>query len=64
MIAWTLRALGQLHEAIEIQLRLEDACGKAGEPDPYVFEELELLYEALGEREKAECYATRRKAIS
>lgn len=64
MVAWTLRALGQLHEAIEIQLSLEEAYGKAGEPDRYVFEELELLYEALDEREKAEYYATRRKAIS
>ena len=63
MIAWTLRFLGQLHEAIEIQLRLEKECEEAGEPDPYVFEELELLYEAVGEREKSKFYATRRKAI-
>lgn len=61
MIAWTLRALGRLNEAIEIQLRLERECDEAGEPDPYVFEELELLYQASHNIEKAEFYATRRK---
>lgn len=62
MIAWTLRALGQLNEAIEIQLRLEREWDKSGEPDPNVFEELELLYQALSNDEKAEFYAARRKA--
>lgn len=64
MIAWTLRALGQLNEAIEIQLRLEKECDEAGEPDPYVFEELELLYKAINNNEKAEYYADRRRAIT
>jgi len=62
MIAWTLRALGRLTEALEIQLRLEKECDAASEPDPYVFEELELLYQALNDREKAEFYAARRRA--
>ena len=62
MIAWTLRALGQLDEAIEIQLRLEKEWDEARGPDPYVFEELELLYQAIGNQEKAEFYAARRKA--
>jgi tetratricopeptide (TPR) repeat protein len=62
MIAWTLRALGQLNKAIEIQLRLERECDEAGEPDPYVFEELEILYKALNNDEKARFYAARRKA--
>jgi tetratricopeptide (TPR) repeat protein len=61
MVAWTLRALGQLNEAMEIQLRLEKEWDEAGDPDPYVFEELELLYQAINNREKAEFYATRRK---
>ena len=64
MIAWTLRALGQLNEAIEIQLRLEKEWDEAGEPDPYVFEELELLYQALNDKGKAEFYATRQKTAS
>ena len=62
MIAWTLRALGCLSEAIEIQLRLERECDEAGEPDPYVLEELELLYQALNDSEKANFYTTRLKA--
>ncbi len=64
MIAWTLRALGQLNEAIEIQLRLEKESDEAGEPDPYVFEELEILYKAINNNEKAEYYAARRKATT
>jgi len=62
MIAWTLRALGRLEEALAIQLRLEHECDEAGEPDPYVFEELELLYQALKDSERAAHYAARRKA--
>ena len=62
MIAWTLRSLGRLDEAIEIQLRLERECDDAGEPDPYVFEELEHLYRALNNDEQANCYAARRKS--
>jgi len=62
MIARTLRALDRLNAAIEIQLRLERECDEAGEPDPYVFEELEHLYRALNNSEQADFYATRRKA--
>ena len=64
MVAWTLRALNRLDEALTIQLRLEKECDEAAEPDPYVFEELEHLYRALDENEQAELYARRRKAIS
>ena len=62
MIAWTSRALGRLNEALEIQLRPESESDEAGEPDPYVFEELELLYRAFDNSEKAEFYAARRRA--
>lgn len=62
MIAWTLRAMGRLDEAIAIQLRLEEECDVAGEPDPYVFEELETLYRAMGDEQKAAFYAARRQA--
>jgi len=61
MIAWTLRSMDRLDEALEIQLRLEKECDAAGEPDPYVFEELEALYRALNNSEKADFYAARRK---
>jgi tetratricopeptide (TPR) repeat protein len=62
MIAWTLRAMGRLREALEIQLRLERECEAAGGPDPYVFEELELLYRELNEPDKAALYSDRRAA--
>lgn len=64
MIAWTLRALGRLEEAIEIQLRLEKECDEAGEPDPYVFEELEQIYRTLNKNVLADFYANRRKEIT
>ena len=50
MVAWVLRRLDRLDEALAIQLRLERECAEAGEPDPYVIEELELLHKALGRR--------------
>jgi tetratricopeptide (TPR) repeat protein len=62
MIAWTLRSLGRLNEALEIQLRLEKEWDEAGEPDPYVFEELEHLYRALKDDGQADYYASRQKA--
>ena len=61
MIAWTLRTMGQHEDALEIQLRLEKECDEAGEPDPYVFEELEQIYKALNDSEKAAHYAELRK---
>jgi tetratricopeptide (TPR) repeat protein len=62
MMAWTLRAMDRVDEALAIQLRLERECDEAGQPDPYVFEELELLYRALKNDERAGFYAERRKA--
>jgi hypothetical protein len=64
MIAWTLRFLGRLDEALEIQLRLEKECDEARRPDPYVYEELEYLYRALKDDDKADGYAIRRKKNS
>lgn len=49
MVAHTLRLLGRADEALARQLDLEAQCAAAGEPDPYVFEELALLYAARGE---------------
>lgn len=64
MVAWTLRALQRLDEALETQLRLEGDCAAADAPDPYVFEELELLYRQKGNEARAHHYAERRKALS
>jgi len=57
MVAWTLRALGRMDEALEIQLRLERECDAAKAPDRYVYEELEILYRARGDETRARQYA-------
>lgn len=62
MIAMTLRQMGRLYEALEIQLRLEREWEAAGQPDPYVFEELELIYRARNDRQRADHFAARLKA--
>jgi tetratricopeptide (TPR) repeat protein len=59
MIARTLRDMKRFDEAIAIQLRLEREFDDAGEPDPYVFEELEELYRATGKPSEADHYAER-----
>lgn len=64
MIAWTLRSLNRLDEALAMQLQLEQECAAAGEPDPYVFAELEELYKLRGDEAQAAAYATRRAAIT
>jgi tetratricopeptide (TPR) repeat protein len=62
MIANTLRLMGRLDEARDIQLRLEREWDADKEPDPYVFEELEAIYKAQGNTERAVHYAARLKA--
>lgn len=62
MVAHTMRLLGRLDEARDIQLRLEREWDAANEPDPYVFEELEAIYNAQGNTERAAHYAARLKA--
>lgn len=57
MIAWTLRAMNRIDEALDIQLRLERERELAGKPSPYVFEELELLHRAKGDEARARHYA-------
>lgn len=59
MIAWTLRALGRIDEALEMQLRLEKEWEESGEPDPYVFEELEHLFRMQNDDERADFYAAK-----
>jgi tetratricopeptide (TPR) repeat protein len=62
MVAWTLRALNRTNEALEIQLRLEREREAAGAPSAYVFEELELLYLAKGDPERADHYGELKKS--
>ena len=63
MIAWTYRAQERYPEALEIQLRLEREWDETGEPDPFVYEELAHLYRALGDVERAEYYAEKRRGL-
>jgi len=64
MVAWTLRSLQRYDEAIAMQLQLERECDAVGAPDPYVFEELELLYRQKGDETTARRYAQRKKAVA
>jgi len=59
MIARTLRDLQRYDEAIAIQRRLEREYADAGEPDPYVFEELEQLYRVTGDAAAADAYGVK-----
>jgi tetratricopeptide (TPR) repeat protein len=58
MIAATYRAMGRLADALALQLELEQAHAADGDTDPYVFEELAALYQALGDEVRAQHYAT------
>jgi tetratricopeptide (TPR) repeat protein len=62
MIANAMRSQGHFREALAVQERLEREWDAAGEPDPYVYEELELLHRALGDEVRAQHYAAKRKA--
>lgn len=63
MVAWTLRALARVDEALEMQLRLERECDAAKAPDRYVYEELEILYRARGNESRAKHYAGLRNSV-
>ena len=56
MIANTLRRLDRIDEALAMQLDLEAQFKAIGETDPYVFEELVLLYEKKGDTAKTAHY--------
>jgi tetratricopeptide (TPR) repeat protein len=64
MVAWTMRALARTDDALAIQRRLEQEGDAAGQPDPYVYEELETLYRERGDTARADLYAGRRKAVA
>jgi tetratricopeptide (TPR) repeat protein len=58
MVAWTLRSLGRVDEALAIQQRLERENDAAGTPDPHVYDELAKLHEAKGDAARAAHYAS------
>lgn len=63
MIANAQRRLGRHDEALALQLQLERECDEAGAPDPYVYEELALLYDARGDAARAAHYRARLAAV-
>jgi len=52
-VANVQRLRGQLDEALAMQLALERDAQAAGEPDPYVYDELALLHAARGDTDRA-----------
>lgn len=64
MVAWTLRSMGRMDEALDLQLALERDADAAGAPDRHVFDELEAIYRARGEAARADHYAARRAALA
>jgi tetratricopeptide (TPR) repeat protein len=63
MVARTHRLQGQLEAALGQQLALERENDAAGRPDPFVYEELELIYRARGDEAQAQQAAERRAAL-
>lgn len=55
-IAWSLRLLGRVDEALAIQQRLERENDEAKTPDHYVFDELMHLHRARGDDAQARHY--------
>ncbi|MEO0971867.1 MAG: tetratricopeptide repeat protein [Pseudomonadota bacterium] len=56
-VARTLRLLGEFERALEIQRSIADAALAAKAPRVYVYTELSLLYEALGDQARAAHFA-------
>lgn len=64
MVAWTLRSLGRIDEALQIQLRLAQENAAAGTPDEHVHAELEALYRAKGDAAEADRQAELRRQVA
>lgn len=63
-IARIFRKLGRTEDALKIQIRLEQENAIAGNPRPYIFEELEILYRLMGNEEREKHYSQRRLLLS
>ncbi len=64
MVGWALRHLGRLARPRRSSCAWNGSGHEAGDPDPYVFEELELLFRAQGNEERAAHYAALRPSPS
>jgi tetratricopeptide (TPR) repeat protein len=64
MVARTLRALGRIDAALQVQHRIERERDAARAPDPEVFDELALLYRAKGDMAQANAYEARKNGVA
>ena len=62
-IARVLRVQNHIDDALAIQLGLEREADVAQEPRYYIYEELQLLYQAKGDASRAGQYERRAKAL-
>jgi tetratricopeptide (TPR) repeat protein len=62
-IARVLRVQNRIDDALAIQLRLERESEAAQQPRDYIYEELQLLYQAKGDASRARQYEQRTKAL-
>ncbi|GFE87700.1 hypothetical protein GCM10011488_26540 [Steroidobacter agaridevorans] len=62
-IARVLRVQEHTDDALAIQLRLERESADAQEPRHYIYEELQLLYQAKGDANRARQYEQRAKTL-
>ena len=63
-IARVLRVQKHTDEALALQHRIESESTAAGAPRDYIFEELELLYRAKGQEERARSYAEQARELA
>ncbi|MDY6947084.1 MAG: tetratricopeptide repeat protein [Pseudomonadota bacterium] len=63
-IARVLRVQKHTDEALALQHRLESESAAMGAPRVYIFEELELLYRAKGQEERARSYAEQARQLA
>jgi tetratricopeptide (TPR) repeat protein len=62
-MARVLRIQGHIDDALAIQMRLERESDVAQQPRDYIYEELQLLYQAKGDASRAREYEQRAKAL-
>ncbi|MEL6184867.1 MAG: hypothetical protein AAFU79_09600 [Myxococcota bacterium] len=62
-VARALRQLGHTQRALSLQQRISAEAWKADAPRPYFYEELALLYAAVGDEARAEHFAEHGRAL-
>jgi len=62
-VARTLRMLGEVDRALNLQQRIADEAYAANQQRHYIHDELSLLYAALGDRDRARHFAEHSAAL-